>query len=169
MICGHTCWDKRFGRRLQHAGRESTSLEHWTKDCKLELPYKDGVGHGLETEYKVLKLEGKIPLGSTRRLWDNTSNTDSEAKWSESLIWNHWQVLVKTAISFRVPQKSGNFLSSRAALSFCRMAQFLGVIYFVEEPRNIPEQQSFQPEARAFYFSNITDLLYDSWLLPATF
>jgi hypothetical protein len=43
-------------------------FERWTKHCKLELPYKDGVGHGIGTAYKVLKLERKIPLGSTMRL-----------------------------------------------------------------------------------------------------
>ena len=62
--------------------------------------------------YKVLvgKSEGKRPLGSPRRRWDDNIKMDLEEVGMGCGVWmelaqdrNKWLVLVSTAMNFRVP------------------------------------------------------------------
>jgi hypothetical protein len=65
------------------------------------------------------KPEGKIPLGLSRRRWeDNITMELREIGWSV-INWIHlaqgkdqWRVLVNTVMNLRVPQNVGKFLSS---------------------------------------------------------
>jgi hypothetical protein len=40
---------------------------------------------------------------------------------------DHWRALVNTVMNLMVPQKAGNFLSSRATISFSRRTVLHGV------------------------------------------
>jgi hypothetical protein len=67
----------------------------------------------------VGNLEGKRPLvRPRRRLWDNIRMDLKEVGW-EGVDWIHlaqdtdqWRAVVNTVTNLRVPQNSGNFLTS---------------------------------------------------------
>jgi hypothetical protein len=73
--------------------------------------------------FKILvgKPQGKRPLGSTRRRWENNIKTDVRVTGVEGVDWTHlakdreqWRTLVNTVMNLRVAERAENFLTSSA-------------------------------------------------------
>jgi len=89
--------------------------------------------------YRVLvrKLEGKTPLGRTRRRRKNILSWTSR-KWDgrawASLVWiwtrTDGKALVKAVLNFQVPKNAEYFLTIREPVSFSRRNLLQGVSKF---------------------------------------
>jgi hypothetical protein len=81
----------------------------------------------------VGKSEGKKSLERPRHRWvDNIKMDPREIEW-DGTDWiaqdrNQWRALVNTVMNFRIPQNTGNFLSSFVISGFPRRARFHEVI-----------------------------------------
>jgi hypothetical protein len=67
----------------------------------------------------VRKAEGKIPIGRTRRRWENNIKMDLKDVGCGGMDWiclsqnrDRWWTLVNGIINLRVPQNTGHFLTS---------------------------------------------------------
>jgi len=71
--------------------------------------------------YRVLvgKSEGKIPLGSPRRRWEDNIKMYIQEVGCDGMDWidlpedrDRWRALVTAVMNLRVPKNAGNFLTS---------------------------------------------------------
>ena len=70
--------------------------------------------------YRVLvgKSEGKIPLGSPRRRWEDNIKMYIQEVGCRGIDWidlaedrDRWRALVNSVMNLRVPKNAGNFLT----------------------------------------------------------
>jgi hypothetical protein len=94
---------------------------------------------GVMNAYKILviKPEGKRALRRTRHRWEDNIRMSLRGIGWEGVDWIHlaedrdqWQTVVNTVMNFQVPQKAGNFLTSRVTVSFSRRTLLHGISYF---------------------------------------
>jgi hypothetical protein len=86
----------------------------------------------------VGKPEGKRPLGSPRRRWEDDIKIDLQVMGCECMDLvdvaqdrNRWRALVNALMNLRVPQNLGNFLTSCKLTSFSRTTLLHGVFMLV--------------------------------------
>jgi hypothetical protein len=86
----------------------------------------------------VGKPEGRSPLATPRRRWEDGINTDRKEIWWEVMNWVHlarnrhcWRAVVNTVMSFRVPYNAGNFLATWGAVSLWERTPFFGIIQLI--------------------------------------
>jgi hypothetical protein len=75
--------------------------------------------HERDEKYNIFvgQREGKIPLGRSKRMWEDNNKTDLREIGFESVNWIHlaqdrdrWRALVKTVKNLKVPKKGWKFL-----------------------------------------------------------
>jgi hypothetical protein len=75
----------------------------------------------------VVKLEGKIPLGRSRRKWKYNIKIDFQEVGCGGMDWiklaqdrGRWREILNAVMNLRAPYNVGNFLTSSEPFSFSR-------------------------------------------------
>ena len=86
--------------------------------------------------YRVLveKPKEKRPLGRTKRSWEDSTKMDLQEVGCGGMDWinlaqdsDRWRALMNAVTNLRVPQNSGDFLTSCKPVSFSRRTMLRGV------------------------------------------